>query len=371
MGAPDVRHHAWMLADTRELTRSFTSDDEYPASNIAKLVGAHVFAAPFAPALGGRGISLAEAVSIVESIAEVCPGTALLTSMPLGLAGALAAAVDVAPAVHRDAAVLQLEAIAADYRAGKIYAACNSEKGAGGSLAATKTIAKRDASGAFSLTGEKILASFGRHADVFFSTAKVAPEDLPGAGIVEFFLVPTRSDGVTLLDDWNGFGMRGTESHTVRYDSARATAPLGFPGFIESARPLEYWFCLFAAVPLGCVRSMLRALGSPAPASPALRLRLTEAQMRYEAARAYLLESASSYRAGGDAAYRARVLRTKTFVTQEAERLCADLFALGGGRHYVRGGRLSGAMADVFAGTALRPPLTLALDLLVEGFAFD
>lgn len=90
--------------------------------------------------------------------------------------------------------------------------------------------------------------------------------------------------------------------------------------------------------------------------------------MRYEAARAYLLESASTYRAGGDAAYRARVLRTKTFVTQEATRLCADLFALSGGRHYVRGGRLSGAMADVFAGTALRPPLALALDLLVEGF---
>lgn len=90
--------------------------------------------------------------------------------------------------------------------------------------------------------------------------------------------------------------------------------------------------------------------------------------MRYEAARAYLLESASSYRPGSDAAYRRRVLRTKTFVSQEATRLCADLFALSGGRHYVRGDRLSGAMADVFAGTALRPPLALALDALVEGF---
>ena len=93
--------------------------------------------------------------------------------------------------------------------------------------------------------------------------------------------------------------------------------------------------------------------------------------MRYEAARAYLLKAASTYRAGSDPAYRARVLRTKTFVTQEATRVCADLFALGGGRHYVRGGRLSGAMADVFAGTALRPPLALALDLLVETFMLE
>ncbi len=65
------------------------------------------------------------------------------------------------------------------------------------------------------------------------------------------------------------------------------------------------------------------------------------------------------------------MLRTKTWVTQESTRLCAELFALSGGRHYVRGGALSGALADAFAGTALRPPLPLALDLLVDGFSAD
>jgi alkylation response protein AidB-like acyl-CoA dehydrogenase len=291
--------------------------------------------------------------------------------MPIGLAGAIVAGVQVALPEHRDAAHAQLEEIAADYREKKIYAACNSEKGAGGSLAATKTTAKKNGDGIFALTGEKILASFGLHADVFFSTAKVSPDDLAGCGVVELFFVPTRGCGVRVMDDWNGFGMRGTESHTVRYESAPASSVLGFPGFVERVRPLEYWFCLFAAIPLGCVASMLRALGSPAPTSPALRLRLSDARMRYEAARAYLLETASKHRAGADASYRARVLRTKTFVTQESARLCAELFALSGGRHYVRGGKLSGAMADVFAGTSLRPPLALALDMLVEGFSLE
>jgi alkylation response protein AidB-like acyl-CoA dehydrogenase len=272
-----------MLDDIREVARSFTRNDEYPAANVAKLVAARAFAAPMPRALGGSEIGLREATEIVEAIAEFCPGTALLTSMPLGLAGAIDAGVQSAPPPHRDAAGAQREVIAAEYRAGKIYAACNSEKGAGGSLAATKTVAKKDGSGAFALTGEKILASFGRHADVFFSTAKVTPDELPGCGVVEVFLVPTRTDGANILDDWNGFGMRGTESHTVRYASARATAVLGFPNFLDVARPLEIWFCLFAAIPLGCAASMLRALGSPAPSSPALRLRLTEAQMRYEA----------------------------------------------------------------------------------------
>jgi alkylation response protein AidB-like acyl-CoA dehydrogenase len=360
-----------MIDEVREITQSFTRDEAYPAANVARLLDARVFSSPFLPSLGGVGIGLREAVEITEAIAEACPGTALLTTMPLGLAGGLATAPDLAPPTHQTKARAQLETIAADYRAGRIYAACNSEKGAGGSLAATKTVARRDATGGFALTGEKILGSFGRHADVFFSTAKATPDELPGCGVVEFFLLPTDGDGVQILDDWNGFGMRGTESHTVRYAAAGPAMPLAFPNFIETARPLEYWFCLFAAIPLGCAASMLRALGSPAPTSPALRLRLAEVQMRYEAARAYLLDSASRHRPASDAAYRARVLRTKTFVSQESARICGDLFALGGGRHYVRTGRLAGAMADVFAGTALRPPLALALDTLVETFSLD
>ncbi len=50
--------------------------------------------------------------------------------------------------------------------------------------------------------------------------------------------------------------------------------------------------------------------------------------MRYEAARAYLIETASMWRPGADAVLRARMLRAKTYVTQESARIAADLFAL-------------------------------------------
>src|SRR4051812_4966497 len=113
-----------MIDEVRELARSFTRDDDYPAANVAKLVDARAFAAPFPTALGGGGIELREAVEIAEAIAEACPATALLATMPLGLAGGVATAPEVAPVEHRARAHAQLEAIAADYRAGKIYAAC-------------------------------------------------------------------------------------------------------------------------------------------------------------------------------------------------------------------------------------------------------
>jgi alkylation response protein AidB-like acyl-CoA dehydrogenase len=177
--------------------------------------------------------------------------------------------------------------------------------------------------------------------------------------------------GVEILDDWDGFGMRATESQTVRYAAAPAEGIVGFPNFIEIVQPLTYWFALFSAIPLGCAAAIRRELSTPAPESPALRLRFTDAQMREEALRGYLHETARAWRPGAGPVYAARMLRTKTYVTQEATRLCAELFALSGGRHYTREGRLARTLAASFAGTALRPPLSLALDTLVQQFSSD
>jgi alkylation response protein AidB-like acyl-CoA dehydrogenase len=353
----------------RFAAREALDPERFPAENIADLQTAGLLLAPLAPAHGGRGARLPEMVRAVELTAAASPSTALLLTMPLGLAGIYGLGPDVAPEEHRAGWAAQIDRVAADYKQGRIYAAANSEKGAGGALAATKTAAERDASGAFRLTGEKILGSFGSYGDLFFSTARVQPEQLPGAGIVEFFLVETRAPGVEILSDWDGFGMRATESHTVRYHAAPARDLMGFPNFIETVQPLTWWFCLFAAIPLGCAAAILKALATPAPESPALRLRFSEALMRYEALHAYLQETAAQWRPAAGPVYAARVLRTKTYVTQEATKLCAELFALGGGRSYTRTHRVARALADSFAGTALRPPLPLALDALVQSFS--
>lgn len=345
------------------------SPEVYPDESLRALFDAKIIAGPFGEDHGGHGMKLIEAVSVIETIASESPSVALIASMPLGLAGIYGLGTDIAPDAHRTAFTEQTARVAADYGARRLYAACNSEKGAGGSLAATKTMATRQPNGSFALSGEKILASAGRNAATFFSTAKVTPEDLPGAGVVEFFLVDVASEGVEILDDWDGFGMRSTESHTVRYQQAPAKEIVGFPNFVNLVQPLEYWFCLFAAIPLGCAKAILRAMASPAPQSPALKLRLAEATMRYEAMRAYLLQTAGDFRAGAGAGYAARVLRTKTYVTQEATKLSAELFALGGGRNYRRTSLVARMLADSFAGTALRPPLPLALDRLIENFS--
>ena len=99
-----------------------------------------------------------------------------------------------------------------------------------------------------------------------------------------------------------------------------------------------------------------------------MRLRLADALMRVEALEAYLFETASEWRPKAGPAYAQRVLRTKSYVAQESTKLAAELFALSGGRHYRRGDRIAGLLADSFAGAALRPPLPLAIETLVEQF---
>jgi len=339
--------------------------EAYPARAVAALQAAGVSLAPLPKHLGGEAATLLDAVRAVEAVATASPSLALLLSMPLGLAGIYALGPEVAPAEHRAAWAAQIDEVAANYRAGHIYAACNSERGAGGSLAATKTVATRDAEG-FRITGEKILASSGTYAQHFFSTAKVQPEDLPGCGIVEFFFVAPDAQGVRVMGDWDGFGMRSTESHTVSYEDAPVEALMGFPNFLAAVQPLQYFFCLFAAIPLGCAASILSELSDPPPTSPALRVRLSDARMRLEAMRAYLHEAARAWRPAAGPEYAAQVLRTKTYVSQEATKLAAELFALSGGRHYRRDGKLARTLADSFAGTALRPPLPLALEALIE-----
>ncbi len=351
--------------------RDAADPETYPSQSVADLYAMGIIQAPFAPEHGGTGLDVAGTVAAIEMLAGASGSLGLIAAMPIGLGVVYSLPDAFVPADSMADWRSQVERVSADFRAGRIYAACNSEKGAGGSVAATKVTARRGPGGVFRLDGEKILATSGKYAYRFFSTGKVTQEDLPGAGIVEFFFVPTDGEGVEILSDWDGFGMRPTESHSVRYHDAPVEGMLGFPNFLEAVQPLQHYALIFAAIPLGCAGAILRELTNPAPSTPALRLRFNEALMRYEALRAYLLETASILRPAAPPAMRARVMRTKTYVGQEATKLAAELFALSGGRSYRRGGSVARSFSDAFAGTALRPPLALGLDTLSESFLLE
>ena len=296
------------LADARALAqrcaaRESAAPDEFSTESFDDIKRSGIVRWPLPAALGGRGIALTDAVRATEILAQHSPSTALLTVMPLGLAGVYALGSEAAPEQHRNGVVSADRRGRGGVSRGTMVRRVQLGEG-GGRLAGRNEDGRVEGHGRrWRLTGEKILASSGSHADYFFSTGKVTQEDLPGAGVVEFFFVRVDAAGVKILDDWDGFGMRPTESQSVVYEDAPCAMLMGFPNFIEVVQPLQYWFCLFAAIPLGCAASMLSALATPAPSSPALRLRFADAQMRIEALRAYLLETASMWRAAAGPAY--------------------------------------------------------------------
>jgi alkylation response protein AidB-like acyl-CoA dehydrogenase len=353
--------------------RDASDPDGFPAESISQLVRAGLFTAPLPPHRGGLGVEIVELARAIEMLSAAAPSVGLLVAMPVGLIGGLVAAAPVVPAEQRDVWSQCVKFMAAELAAGRLFGACNSERGAGGSLDATRTVARRHTDGAITLDGDKILASFGRHADWLFSIARTDADAraFPGAGPVEFFLVRCSESGVTVHADWDGFGMRSTESQSVTYRAAPAQGPFGFPGYMASVQPASYFSLLFAAIPLGCAAGALELLEKTRPRSPALRLRLVESRMRYEALAAYLFATAGAWRPGAPPAAQLRTLRCKTHVSAEACKLMGELFALAGGRHYRRGDRLARLLADSYAGVSLRLPYQLALDTLVADEAWE
>ena len=187
--------------------------------------------------------------------------------------------------------------------------------------------------------------------------------------MVEFFFVPTIAAGVEILDDWDGFGMRASESQAVRYRGAQASALVGFPELHRDGAPAPSTSSACSPRSPWLRRRPAAPFTHAGARVPALRLQAVECQMRFEAARAYLFETAGEWRPGADAAYAQRVLRMKTFVTRESVRIAPTSSRSAGGRNYRRNGTAARLFADAFAGTALRPPLSLALETLTQQFA--
>src|SRR5437870_1665843 len=98
--------------------RESREPDRYPGQNLAELKQLGVLMAPFPPSLGGCGAALPSLVRLTETLAAASASTALIVTMPLGLAGIYALDGAIAPDEHRASWLAQQERVAGEYRAG-------------------------------------------------------------------------------------------------------------------------------------------------------------------------------------------------------------------------------------------------------------
>src|SRR5262249_17925207 len=153
---------------------------------------------------------------------------------PLGNAATARIPESVIPPQQRAALIKGQRWIANQVGRGKILAVANSEPGAGGDLANTKTTAKLGEYGVYQLTGRKSFATCGRDADYFLGAARTT-DTLPEErrSVVDGFFVSRDAPGLLIDDRWNPVGMRPTASVGLTLEAAPAEALLGYPGCLE------------------------------------------------------------------------------------------------------------------------------------------
>jgi alkylation response protein AidB-like acyl-CoA dehydrogenase len=259
-----------LLADVADVARSFASErpermlrrhlDPADFDRLAS-IGLPLVAVPTGE--GGLFTSLQADVrsmcSAYRTLAAGDPSVALVAAMhPAVLAFWLGT--DTVPAPHSQAWADQRSWIFNAVKGGAWWGTISSEPGSGGDHRRTASTAKCD--------GERWLVSgvkhFGSGSGVTSYMLTTAVPD--GDDVADWFFVHTEgmpwdgSQGVTLLREWDGRGMRATQSHAMRFDDVVAER-IAWPGHLDELRMEAAAFgpTLFTAVIVGVVDAVMEA----------------------------------------------------------------------------------------------------------------
>jgi alkylation response protein AidB-like acyl-CoA dehydrogenase/quercetin dioxygenase-like cupin family protein len=338
-----------------------------PPATVAEMKSSGILTAPLPLDLGGWGATLRETAQAIRRLAQQAPATALALAMPLGNAATTRIPAGAIPLPLRPALAAGQQWIAEQVRRGQILAVANSEPGAGGDLANTRTTASL-CDGVYCLTGRKSFATFGRDADFFLCAARRS-DLLPGEkrALVDGFFVHRAAAGLHVDERWNSVGMRPTASVGLTLDNAPASALLGYPGCLEGVSARHWSTVLFAAVFLGVGEGALREAVQQAPAGAVwARGALAECALNLEAGAGFLEAVASDERWPMPAEAQERTRKAKTYVSRTAVETATKAALISGGRCYTPQHPVFRYLCDALAGPLLRPPLPQAMDSLVK-----
>lgn len=332
-----------------------------PGATLDDLRSSGLLRQPVPEELGGGGANLLATVDLIRRIASVAPSTALCIAMPLANAANARVSDDAVAPEQRQALAQGRRWIAEQTSRGKILAVANSEPGAQGDLANTRTRAERNPQGHYRLSGEKSFATLGPDADFFLCSAR--GED----GLLDAFFVARDAEGLTLADDWDALGMRLTASVSIRLQSVVATAPFLYPGAIACVSARHWSTLLLAAVFVGVGEGVVRAACTRgARTSSFARTSLAESALTCEAARSLVESVARDDRIPAGDAYADCCRRAKTFAAKSALEAATRAMMVAGGQAYRPSHDIARFMLDAAAGPLLRPPLPAALDALAS-----
>ncbi|WP_052462651.1 acyl-CoA dehydrogenase family protein [Nigerium massiliense] len=350
-----------LLGTIRSRAAAVDAENVFPFDDLADLRAAGYLTALVPEEFGGAGLTIEEIALEQARLAGAAPATALAVNMHqiwLGVARHVHAGGDAS-----------CDFLFTDAMAGEVFAFGVSEAGNDLVLFGSISEAAPQSDGCYAFTGTKIFTTLGP-AWTRFGTFGADRSD-PASPVNVWAFLDRDAGGITVKDDWDTLGMRGTQSRTTVLDGAparpervvRRVAPgptddpfvMGIFLTFEILLAAVYYGigqrAIEVAVELVQKRTSVKNAGAPYAHDPDIRWRLADAAIEQDAVREHLLSLARDLDARADRPlWMPQASSLKSHATEVALRTVEKAIRASGGSSYRSSNELSRLYRDVAAG---------------------
>ncbi len=311
---------------------------EFPEDIFKEMGELGLLGIPFPEEYGGSGGDTVSYALAAEEIARVCGST--------GLSYAAAVSLGSSP-VYYFGTEEQKEKFLKPLASGKALGSFGlTEPNAGSDAGGTKTTAKLEGN-EYIINGEKCFITNASYAQQIIVTAVTGKDDR-GKNIISAIIVPTDTPGLTINDNYDKMGVRGSNTAEIVLEEVRVPKDnlLGDPqkGFKQFLYTLDGGRISIAALGVGIAQASLdRALayakerkqfGQSISNFQAIQFKLADMAMEVELARNMVLKAA--WLKDQDKNFTKEAAYAKLFATETAFRSANQAIQIHGGYGYMR-----------------------------------
>ena len=221
--------------------------------------------------------------------------------------------------------------------------------------------------GGYRVRGLKHFCSLGDAADYYFVSGLLEGAASAHNGVLSA-LIPRRGSGIAIERPWDATGMRGTASHTIRYDAQVSYEQvIGQPGQLFTRADFSGFALGYAAVYLGIAESafdhiveyaknrVVPPATGPISHHPLTQRSIGEMATQLRAGRLLLLDAARVKSTGDKTAATTAINQAKYFAAELGTSVTTQAMRLAGGGGILKSSPLERWHRDSLAGPVMPP----------------
>ena len=373
---------AAIIARARELGQAvfagraaaFDRDATFPTENYRDLHRAGLLAISIPKRHGGLGAGYQTYALAAAEIGRYCGATALTWNMHVCStlwSGPLADDLDMdaeTRAEHERRRAVHYKRIVEN---GAIYSQPFSEGGAAAAGGVAFGTEAKPVTGGWVVNGKKIFASLAGHADYYgVLCTETAEGERASRRNTLYLAVPAKTDGVSVVGDWDPLGMRGTVSRTLLFKDvfvpeAEMLMPHGV--YFQAASRWPHMFLTLSPTYMGLAQAAydftIRYLRGEMPGTPPVKRRMfptkqiavAEMHVMLEQTKALWFQAISEARANPSKEQVLRAYAAQFTVMENANALAAKAIRTCGGQAMLKSLALERIYRDSRCGSLMLP----------------